>query len=139
MSGRSSEAVGKRREKAGKNNGQGEKSVWRGFVDIRLNDLQKEQVKSIASQSDTDLLAIIANLLAMGLKLTLRDDAANHSSIASVTGMVVDDVNDGLTLTGRGPDFLTALCCVWYKANVVAEGGSWESAGSLGPASGGIE
>jgi len=139
MSGRSSEASNGRRGSTAKAPGKSDKPPWRGFVDIRLNDLQKEQVKSIASQSDTDVLGILGALVGQGYKVSFRDDLSNHSSLASLTGVLAGDANEGLTLTGRGPDFITALACVYLKAMVIADGGSWESAGSLGPAGGGIE
>ena len=139
MSGRSSETRNGRGGSSTKAGGKSDKPAWRGFVDIRLNDLQKEQVKSIASQGEADFLGVLAALVEQGLKVSFRDDPDNHSSIASVTGVLAGDTNEGLTLTGRGPDWVTALCCVYYKAMVVADGGSWESAGTLGVVSGGIE
>lgn len=131
MSGRSYDAMkgknGNRRRGASAPEG----AEWRGFADIPLNDLQKEQVRSLASQDALDTWSLLEYAVGAGRKVSIRADSAHSCWIVSVTGVLDADENQGLTLTARGPDLVTALAAWYYKAYVIAEQGSWESAGTL--------
>lgn len=108
---------------------------WKGFVNVELLDAHKPLVK--ASQENPDRLwVVIWDLIDGGYKLTISNDAQHNSYNVSMTCRAAKDVNNGLTLTGRGGSVLGAVASFVFKHDVLLEG-DWTTGSTAQRGSGG--
>lgn len=113
----------------------GRGSEWIGFVDIPLNDTDKEYLKGMSREAD-DLLGILEALVQEGYKLSISPDFEHNSVIASATGRIPGSPNEGRSLSARGPDLAGAINALWYKHGILGESGNWENVGRTRDGSG---
>jgi hypothetical protein len=97
------------------------------FVNIRLNNKQKETFKSWFADNERELPNLLAVFLAAGYKMSLKYDADHECYIASATCFDDSMENHNKCLTSRSQDWLEAMALNLYKTDVLSEDGIWES------------
>lgn len=121
MSGTSSNEMSRRKRDKARS---GADTAWLGFVDITLTDADKASL-SEGHFEDSDAFDFMQELVDDGYKVTLSPDAAHSSCIATATGRLATNVNNGYSLSGRGPDVIGALAALAYKHINLCERGVW--------------
>lgn len=103
-----------------------------GWVNIRLEDVHKDEISFLAGQGETtviDTLNCFARLAYDGYSLSVTWDDYSDSYQASIVCKAVDDANYGYGLSARHPDLDMALLTLRYKHENVCSG-NW---GSIAP------
>lgn len=111
---------GKKRKKFGQTS-----ADWQGFIDITLNDGDKERVQGDLAEGLFKLDEALLDFIDDGYKISITGDYAHGAVIVAVTGRAEDCENKGWTLSGRGPDVQGATAVLWYKVYTLAQGGPW--------------
>lgn len=125
MSGTSSERYAKKGNR--KSNPKGGSYEFKGFVNLKLTDADKEHIRTALEEQNT-IEETLSPLIEDGYKISLRYDASNKCYLAAASPTDNEHTNAGYTLSARGPSLEGAVAALYYKINVIAEGGSWESA-----------
>lgn len=121
MSGTSSNRHNKPQPKAPKT---AEKTPWLGFVDIPLSDEQRALVSEL-NFSDESALSFMEEVCEDGYKVSIVQDTAHQSYIATITGQHADNLNKGYSLSGRGPTVVGALASLAFKHCDLCDRGIW--------------
>lgn len=94
---------------------------WKGYVNIELNDLQRDAVKE--SRKDMNALwDVVWDLVDAQYKLSISYDPTHDVYNLSMTSKAAKDINAGLTLTGRGGSVHGACASFVYKHRIILEG-----------------
>lgn len=101
----------------------GGKAAWRGFVNYSLTAGDKEALKSGVVEY-ADAWDGVLDLVMRGYKASITYDDKNSSWVFSMTCQTTEEVNAGLTLSGRGGTLDGAVCSLWYRHENVM-GGDW--------------
>lgn len=102
---------------------------WKGFANIRLERADKKAVKKAAEDfGDDKLMQWIFEMSDDGYKISVSPDLENSAVVASLTGVVPDSENAGLTMTQRHSDVRVALLALRYAHESIAKRGPWEEA-----------
>ena len=105
------------------------KAEWQGFVNIRLNDTHKKEIKKLAEKSSPEtVLDWLLTELDSGYKVSLSPDEDNGAVIATLYGYDADSVNAGLAMSQRHQDAVIAICALQFAHVEIAQRGEWESA-----------
>lgn len=129
MSGRSSnEKHGRERKGTGKRYS----DSFLGFVDIDLNEKDKEELGVHTQPGQVDISEFILQMVADGYKVSVVADTEHSFAVATATGKSATCENKGYALSGRGPDALSAIVVLWYKVAVKANWGPWVQPGADG-------
>lgn len=123
MSGTSSNAKYDKRGKSGNSSGGYE---WKGFCDIPLSEQDKDKFRGTAFEA-IDVLGAIDALVEEGYKVSVTSDASHGAIVASATGQAVECPNRGFALSARAGSVDVAVMLLWYKHDVLAQGGVWEN------------
>lgn len=99
---------------------------WRGFANVELTVGQKLQAKTYMQ----DVARVWDNLFALieeNYKLTISYDEQRSAYNLSLTCKGKGNINQGLTLTGRGGSVEAAAVSLWFKHEIILEG-DWNRA-----------
>lgn len=121
MSRRSSEQRGKRRA----NTGGRYSEDFKGFVDVVLTDRDREDIAALLASEPLDFTGFIQTALEDGYKISVAGDFEHGQVIATLTGRSDTCDNKGYALSGRGPDVLGALACLYHKHATKCNYGPW--------------
>jgi len=116
--------------KFGKARKNGLKSVsgdWQGFVDIPLDDIQRQQLTAFLQSDEYELDELLGMVCGDGYKLSCGPQNRGNSFVASLTGRSPECLNLGYTLSAFGPTPTTAIGAVLYKHLYVCSGGVWSN------------
>jgi hypothetical protein len=102
---------------------------FKGFVDITLNDNDKDALEQTVTQEGFALLVFILEAAEDGYKFSLVADPQHHSFIATLTGRHEGCENLGWALSARSVGPLEACIALWYKHCKLANYGPWLEAG----------
>lgn len=108
------------REIAGMPKTETKQSEWRGFVDVKLTQDEKEKFAAWDVQ-DGDLWVFMADSIASGHKLSLTYNKQNDQYVASFTGQQEKGSNAGLTLSAYAKDWYDAIRVLVFKHAVLLE------------------
>lgn len=103
-------------------------AAWKGFVECRLTDTQKEAFRHWDLDGN-DAFDLVVTSVQTGHKLSLSYNRANDNFVASLTCTDMTSPNGGYTLSAFAPDLWTALRLVVFKHEVVLER-RWENKSS---------
>jgi len=123
VSRRSSEEIERKRGRPSKAKAE---QGWLGFVDVQLSDADKASLAQGHFEAG-DAFQFMEEMVEDGYKVTISQDTAHSSYVASATGRLPDDPNNGYTLTGRGPDVIGSLAALAHKHIVICQRGSWRA------------
>jgi len=93
----------------------GERPAFKGFINLRLSDADKE---TLAADAETDVVGLIdsaASLLYEGYKLGFAYDKTSGSVQATLTCWVEGHADFGYAISSRHPDFDRALHTLLFK------------------------
>jgi len=121
MSGKSSERFTK---PGGKQSASKEARPWLGFIDIALSDEQRAIVSEM-NFPDESALSFLEELCEDGYKISIVQDKQHKSYIATATGQHADNLNQGYSLSGRGPTVIGAVAALAYKHVQLCDRGVW--------------
>ncbi len=100
---------------------------WKGFVNLELNEQQKLGVKALRERS-AEVWMVIEDLVDGQYKASMSYDPNNDTYNFSMTCKKKGDINEGMTLTGRGGTLIGSMASFVYKHRDVLEG-DWTSVG----------
>jgi len=95
---------------------------WGGFVNIRMDEAEKEGFHSWYAQLGSSIWLTMQEYISSGLKLSISYDADGDFYLASFTGIGKDLIGIDLrcVLTARAPEWETAIALLVYKHEVMA-------------------
>lgn len=99
---------------------------WKGFVNCELNEQQKVACKALRDNSAavwTTVEDLVGGQYKASMSYSPEQDVYNFS----MTCKAAKDVNNGLTLTGRGGTLVGAMASFVYKHSIVLES-DWTTA-----------
>lgn len=99
--------------------------LWGGFVDIPLENRDKEEIMNGSFVFPT-LVDGVGSLLEEGYKVTFSYHSRSASAVCTFTGSSLSCENKGKSLSGWAPDHVAAFNVAWYKHAVRANKGLWE-------------
>lgn len=98
------------------------KVEWGGFVDIRLDDTEKDTFHHWHSELGEGVWSELAETVAQGFKLGLSYDPDGDFYLATLTAAGVDVIGlqDRYCLTARAPEWGMAVALLLFKHIVIA-------------------
>lgn len=107
-------------------------AAWGGFVNIRLDDEQKENFLGWFEVNAGRTSELVDDLLGQSAKVALAFDAENQCYIATVTGALVSNSNERYVATSRAASLTEALGLAVWKHFYLCEGdyGNYKPRGS---------
>jgi hypothetical protein len=94
---------------------------WKGFINIRLSDADKEALSAADETSIVGLVDNAAGLLYAGYKLGFAYDKTSGSVQATLTCWIEGHPDYGHAISARHPDFDRALHSLLYKHFTIAK------------------
>lgn len=103
-------------------------SEWKGFINIRLRDNHKKEIKKRAEKTTAaELTQWLEAIQDDGYKVSLSRDYENDAFVVAMTGKE-GTPNDGYCMTQRHRELIVAMCAVRYAHEELAQRGEWENA-----------
>lgn len=99
----------------------GERPEFKGFINVRLSDADKEALQAADETSTIGLLDNAAGLLYEGYKMSFSYDKTSGSVQATLTCWVEGHADFGHAISARHPDFDRALHSLLYKHFTIAK------------------
>jgi hypothetical protein len=115
------------REELGMPNRQNNNTAWKGYVDVRMTDSEKETMTAWDVHDD-DLWLVWQDAIISGHKASLTYNKENQAFVAALTGMEGHPTNAGYTLTAYAPDWYIAVRALLFKHVILLET-DWRRAG----------
>jgi len=99
-----------------------EKAKWQGFVNVRLDESEKKQVKQ-AILKEEDGLEFLMNAATAGYKCSISYSIPEEVFTVSLTGQYKQKPNGGVTMSIRHVDLMTAITALaWCQTEAGADG-----------------
>lgn len=114
------------RERIGMAKTNGKQTEWRGFIDVKMTDAEKEMF-SQWDVHDHDLFVLLSEAVAQGHKLSLTFNKQNDTFVCSFTGNEGTDKHEGYTLSAYGGDWYIAVRALVFKHVILLES-DWKKA-----------
>lgn len=114
------------RERLGMAKPNDRQSTWKGFVDVKLTEQEKENFTQW-DVHDNDLFLLLAEAVVAGHKQSLTWNKQNETYVFSFTGNEGAGKHEGYTLSAFAGDWYIALRVLLYKHHVLLEG-DWSKA-----------
>lgn len=93
---------------------------WGGYINIRLDDVQKEQFHVWFSESSQEIGVLLEDILADGAKFSLSYDDENQCFVATIAGALLqDDSRDRFTSTSRAGSVSETMALSLWKHYVL--------------------
>lgn len=108
------------REKNGMPKGSDRQSTWKGFVDVKMSEQEKE-LFSAWEVHDDDLFVLLADAVAHGHKMSLTFNKQNDTFVASFTGNEGTKDHEGYTLSAYAGDWYLAVRALLFKHTVLLD------------------
>lgn len=105
---------------------------WGGFINIRLDDQQKDEFRTWEDTVSESVLPSLDDLLGEGIKFALSYDRENQCYIATLTGALVVGSNERYCVTTRAGGMFEVIALAMFKHYVLAK----EDYGEYKPRSG---
>jgi hypothetical protein len=114
------------RERRGMAKANNTQSTWRGFVECKLTEVEKETYGQWDVHDD-DLFVLLSDAVASGHKLSITFNKQNDQFVASFTGNEGTGKHEGYTLSAYASDWYNALRVLLFKHSVLLDA-RWETA-----------
>jgi len=95
---------------------------WGGFINIRMTEDLKERFFAWYDENANQVFALMIDMQAAGLKLTMSYDDENSCFIVTVTGALLADYPDRYCVTSRSGEQMQALALAEWKHFELARG-----------------
>lgn len=95
------------------------------FVNMTLNEAQKEQFKEWYKDAGSTAFDELEGLIPVGYKVSIAYDESNKCFISTLTCKEPTDPNYGFCLSSRGPDIWTSLALNVFKTVVLCTDCDW--------------
>lgn len=105
---------------------------WGGFINVRLTDEHRGQFEAWYSSHSNDIGAMLTDILATGIKLSLTFDHENQCFLATLTGALVPPSRDRFAVSTRAGTMSEVLALACWKHFVLAK----QNYGAFRPKSG---
>jgi len=99
-----------------------ENAPWGGFINVRLDDEQKEQFHAWYDANPNFSAQILSELLPAGIKVTLAYDWENDSWLCSFTGRLVSESAERFVTTTRAGSMPEVIALACWKHVYVQRG-----------------
>ena len=109
------------RERMGMATKKNERVEWRGFIECKLTEAEKELFAQW-DVHDHDLFLLLSEAVCAGLKLSVTFNKQNDHFVASLTGGAEAGKAEGWTLSAFAPNWYEAVRAVLFKHNVLLVG-----------------
>lgn len=97
-------------------------AVWGGFINIRLEDEQRELFEAWYVENSAHVGVDLDDLLAEGVKFGLSYDKENECYVATIMGALVGGSNERYVLTSRAGTVNDTIGLAVWKFSVLAGG-----------------
>lgn len=97
-------------------------AAWGGFVNIRLDDQQKEEFADWFERNGSDIPLMLDDILGAGMKVAFAYDRENESYVVTFTGALVSNSNERYCATSRAGTFDKCLGVACFKHGILAQG-----------------
>lgn len=95
---------------------------WGGFINIRLDDEQKQQFTEYYAAFSEEIPSALDDLLGKGMKFSVSYDHENQSYVASFTGRLVRSMDLRCSTSSRHSTFQEAVALLVWKHHAMADG-----------------
>ena len=95
---------------------------WGGFLNLKLDDGDKERFVEWQQQSGADVWKLLDDAMIDGVKFSLSYDAENECYIATFTGRLIPAHNTRYAASARAATWEEASALLCYKHFVLCEG-----------------
>jgi hypothetical protein len=93
--------------------------VWGGFIDLRLNDADREAYNAWTSDNEIDLWALFDDCLGKGLKYSCSWDSENECYVSTFTATLELSIKYRYVLTSRSSSWERSLFLLLFKHYVL--------------------
>lgn len=100
-------------------------AVWGGYLDLRLNDDDRDKFDLWFGDNDTAWAGMLSDVLTEGMSFSMKFDIENSCFIASFIGAGVTGSNERYCLSARAGSWTDAAAMLVYKHSVLM-GGVWD-------------
>lgn len=114
------------REKLGMPKKDDRQIQWRGFIECKFTDSEKDLFTQW-DVHDNDLFLLLSEAVSAGHKLSISFNKQNETYVASFTGNEGTDKHEGYTLSAYAGDWYIAVRALLFK-HCVLLGSEWSSA-----------
>lgn len=101
-----------------------EKAKWQGFVNLKLNQQEKDAIKKNLLKEE-ECLAGLQELAEDGYKVSLSYSIPEDVHTVSATGSYLGRANAGITMSLRHRDFLVAASGLIWCHHEAGKNGEW--------------
>lgn len=108
------------RERLGMANKSQTQNTWKGFIECKMTDLEKQNFAEW-DVHDNDLFLLLSEAVSAGHKLSMTFNKQNDQFVCSFTGNDGTGKHEGFTLSGYAGDWYISLRVLLYKHCVLLE------------------